>query len=354
MYGLWKSTNEVTILSAIKYMFYLFDCCQCNGSFSISFAIGRKKSERPGLGIHPAYFTNFNFQPFPAGLSRQPCFLTAGWYILGYHWQLSVSPPPTSSGPTCSLQLSASLASAAQPFWQKASLSLTIRETSLNHCKESPETQTKASEAPQAAVTELLVVVLVGEALQVEAMELLLRLLKAPMAMEEAGQPAVVTELRLVAADCLDMLPETVNPAAAVDPAEGGEATGVDVAPPAMDRLVDTPVATLSALAMDLPAEVEDRGDPAEAEVDPPVGRLVIPMATLPASLLRVGMGLRPLEVTAAVLVECLLKVVTVLLPVALVAMKPKLVIRGGGGGGEGMEGGMEEREGREEGMEGA
>ena len=199
-------------------------------------------------------------------------------------------------------------------------------------------------------------VVLVGEALQVEAMELLLRLLKAPMAMEEAGQPAVVTELRLVAADCLDMLPETVNPAAAVDPAEGGEATGVDVAPPAMDRLVDTPVATLSAvnlpaLAMDLPAEVEDRGDPAEAEVDPPVGRLVIPMATLPASLLRVGMGLRPLEVTAAVLVECLLKVVTVLLPVALVAMKPKLVIRGGGGGGEGMEG-REGMKGREEGME--
>ena len=313
-----------------------------------------KKSERPGLGIHPAYFTNFNFQPFPAGLSRQPCFLTAGWYILGYHWQLSVSPPPTSSGPTCSLQLSASLASAAQPFWRKASLSLTIRKTSLNHCKESLATQTKASEAPQAAVTELLVVVLVGEALQVEAMELLLRLLKAPMAMEEAGQPAVVTELRLVAADCLDMLPETVNPAAAVDPAEGGEATEVDVAPPAVDRLVDTPVATLSALAMDLPAVVEDRGDPAEAEVDPPVGRLVIPMATLPASLLRVGMGLRPLEVTAAVLVECLLKVVTVLLPVALVAMKPKLVIRGGGGGGEGMEGGMEEREGREEGMEGA
>ena len=129
----------------------------------------------------------------------------------------------------------------------------------MNHCKESPETQTKALEAPQAAVTELLVVLLVGEAPQVEAMELLLCLLQARMAMEEVAQPAVVTELRLVAVDRQDMLTETVNP---VDPAEGrGEATAeVDVAPPVVAHL-DTPVATLSAVnlpavAMDLPAVV--------------------------------------------------------------------------------------------------
>ena len=83
-------------------------------------------------------------------------------------------------------------------------------------------------------------------------------------------------------------------------------------------------------------------------------------MTTPPASPLRVGMELLPQEGTTAVQAVCRLKVVTVLL---LVALEPKLVIRGGEGGGAGMEGrregGMEEREergGRErqQGMEGA
>ena len=242
-----------------------------------------------------------------------------------------------------------------------------IRETSLNLCKESPETQTKASEALQAAVMELLVVVLVEQAPQVEATELLLYLLEAGMATEGEARLAVVTELPLVAADRQDMLAETlaVNPPAAdtdlpavVDPAEGrGDPTEE------VDRL-DTPVETLPvsrpAAVTDLLAVVEDRGEPAEEEVDPPVDRLDTPVATLPASLLRVGMELRPLEVTAAV-VECLLKVVTVLLLVGLVATEPKLAIRGGGegeAGTEGRGGEMEGKEGtggreREEGMEG-
>ena len=147
---------------------------------------------------------------------------------------------------------------------------------------------------------------------------------------------------------------------AVVDPAEGrGEATEVDAARPVVDRL-DTPVATpvsasLPAVAMDLLAVEEDHGESVEAEVE---GRLDTRVGTPPASLLRVGMELRPLEVTAAV-VECLLKVVTVLL---LVATEPKLVIRGGGEGEAGTEGkgeGTEERTGGtggregEEGMEG-
>ena len=52
---------------------------------------------------------------------------------------------------------------------------------------------TQALEAQQVAVTELLVVVLVEEALQVVATELLLDL--------QGAQLAVVTELPLVAAD---------------------------------------------------------------------------------------------------------------------------------------------------------
>ena len=253
----------------------------------------------------------------------------------------------------------------------------------MNHCKESPETQTKALEAPQVAVMELLVVVLVEEAQQVAVMVLLvvvlveeaqqlvatelhLHLLEAGAAMEGSAQPAVVTELPPVAADRQVMLAPTlpVNPPAAdtelqaaVDPAEGhGEATEVDAAP--VDRL-DTPGATLSAnlpaVATDLLAVEEDHGEAVEAEVE---GRLDTPVPTPPASLLRLDMELQPLEVTAAV-VECLLKVDTVL---RLVATEPKLVIRGGGEGGEGTEvrgGGTEERTGGtggrdgEEGMEG-
>ena len=111
-------------------------------------------------------------------------------------------------------------------------------------------------------------------------------------------------------------------------------------------ELPDTPGAALvvnrPAVAMDLQAVVEDRGEP--AEVDP-----VSPSA----SLLKVGMELC-LEVTAAVVVRCLLKVVTV--PPLVVEMGARLVIRGGeagmeGGGTEGREG-MVERE-REGGMEG-
>ena len=63
----------------------------------------------------------------------------------------------------------------------------------MNLCKESPEMWTQALEAQQVAVTELLVVVLVEEALQVVATELLLDL--------QGAQLAVVTELPLVAAD---------------------------------------------------------------------------------------------------------------------------------------------------------
>ena len=58
---------------------------------------------------------------------------------------------------------------------------------------------TQALEAQQVAVTELLVVVLVEEALQVVATELLLDLQGAGT--KEGAQPAVVTELPLVAAD---------------------------------------------------------------------------------------------------------------------------------------------------------
>ena len=221
-------------------------------------------------------------------------------------------------------------------------------------------------EAQQVAVMVLLVVVLVEEAQQLVATELHLHLLEAGAAMEGSAQPAVVTELPLVAADRQVMLAPTlaVSPPAAdtelqaaVDPAEGhGEATEVDAAP--VDRL-DTPGATLPAnlpaVATDLLAVEEDHGEAVEAEVE---GRLDTPVATPPASLLRLGMELQPLEVTAAV-VECLLKVDTVL---RLVATEPKLVIRGGGGGGEGTEvrgGGTEERTGGtggrdgEEGMEG-
>jgi len=263
-----------------------------------------------------------------------------------------------------------------------------IRETSLNLCKEPPETQTKALEALQAAVMELLVVVLVEQAPQVEAMELLLhQVLGAGVAMEEEAQLAVDTELPLVAADRQDILVAAdrqdilvavdrqdmlaatlaVNPPAAdtdlpvvVDPGEGrGDPTeAVDRLDTPVDRL-DIPVETLAvnppAAVMDLLAVVEDRG-----ELDPAVDRLDTPVATLPASLLRVGTELRPLEVTATV-VEWLLKVVTLLLLVGLLATEPKLVIRGGGEGEAGMEGkggGMEEREEREErvgeeGMEG-
>ena len=63
----------------------------------------------------------------------------------------------------------------------------------MNLCKESPEMWTQALEAQQVAVTELLVVVLVEEALQVVATELLLDL--------QGAQLAVVTELPLVEAD---------------------------------------------------------------------------------------------------------------------------------------------------------
>ena len=196
---------------------------------------------------------------------------------------------------------------------------------------------TQALEAQQVAVTELLVVVLVEEALQVVATELLLDL--------QGAQLAVVTELPLVAADPQDMPEEnlTVNrPAVAMDH-------------PIMDHpaveLPDTPGAALvvnrPAVAMDLQAVVEDRGEP--AEVDP-----VSPSA----SLLKVGMELcQRLEVTSAVVVRCLLKVVTV--PPLVVEMGARLVIRGGEGGEAGMEGGgtegregMVERE-REGGMEG-
>ena len=58
---------------------------------------------------------------------------------------------------------------------------------------------TQALEAQQVAVTELLVVVLVEEALQVVATELLLDLQGAGT--KEGTQLAVVTELPLVAAD---------------------------------------------------------------------------------------------------------------------------------------------------------
>ena len=89
---------------------------------------------------------------------------------------------------------------------------------------------------------------------------------------------------------------------------------------PIMDHpaveLPDTPGAALvvnrPAVAMDLQAVVEDRGEP--AEVDP-----VSPSA----SLLKVGMELcQRLEVTAAMVVRCLLKVVTV----------PPLVVKWGPG----------------------
>ena len=222
-------------------------------------------------------------------------------------------------------------------------------------------------EAQQVAVMVLLVVVLVEEAQQLVATELHLHLLEAGAAMEGSARPAVVTELPPVAADRQVMLAATlaVSPPAAdtelqaaVDPAEGlGEATEVDAAP--VDRL-DTPGVTLPAhlpaVATDLLVAVEeDHGEAVEAEVE---GRLDTPVATPPASLLRLDMELQPLEVTAAV-VECLLKVDTVL---RLVATEPKLVIRGGGEGGEGTEvrgGGTEERTGGtggrdgEEGMEG-
>ena len=69
------------------------------------------------------------------------------------------------------------------------------RETSLNLCKESPEMWTQALEAQQVAVTELLVVVLVEEALQVVATDL------QGAGTKEGAQLAVVTELPLVAAD---------------------------------------------------------------------------------------------------------------------------------------------------------
>ena len=227
--------------------------------------------------------------------------LSHSWLVyIGLPAQPSVSPPPTSSGPRCSLQLSALLASAAQPFWRKALLSLTIRETTLNHCKESPETQTKALEALQ-AVTELPVVVLVEEALPV------VDRLDTPPAILSAVNLATELLLHLLLGARMDL-------PAVVDPAEGlGEATEEVVAPPVVDRL-DTPVAIPSAvnLAMELLLHL----------------------------LLRARMDL----------------------PAAVDPTEPKLVIRGGGegeAGTEGRAGGTEEREGTggregETGMEGA
>ena len=107
---------------------------------------------------------------------------------------------------------------------------------------------------------------------------------------------------------------------------------------------VNRPAVDMDHPIMDHQAVVEDLGEP--AEVDP-----VSPSA----SLLKVGMELcQRLKVTAAVVVRCLLKVVTV--PPLVVEMGARLVIRGGeagmeGGGTEGREG-MVERE-REGGMEG-